>query len=46
MPSYTFSLNRQRICVAGGSPVFVDIRPDTLNIDETKIGAAIDAEDQ
>ena len=27
--------------MAGATPVFVDIRPDTMNIDETKIEAAI-----
>lgn len=29
--------------MGGGTPVFVDIRPDTMNIDETKIEAAITA---
>ena len=31
----------QCICAAGAIPVFVDIRPDTLNLDESKIEAAI-----
>lgn len=41
LPSYTFSSTATSILVGGGVPVFVDIRPDTMNIDETKIEAAI-----
>ena len=41
MPSYTFSSTANAFVLRGGVPVFVDIRPDTLNIDETKIEAAI-----
>ena len=41
MPSYTFSSTATSVLVGGGVPVFVDIRPDTMNIDETKIEAAI-----
>lgn len=41
MPSYTFVSTANAIVLRGGIPVFVDIRPDTLNIDETKIEAAI-----
>lgn len=41
MPSYTFSSTANAFVLRGGSPVFVDIRPDTLNIDETKIESAI-----
>jgi len=41
MPSYTFSSTANAFVLRGGSPVFVDIRPDTLNLDETKIEAAI-----
>jgi dTDP-4-amino-4,6-dideoxygalactose transaminase len=41
MPSYTFVSTANAFAVRGGVPVFVDIRPDTLNIDETKIKAAI-----
>ena len=29
------------LSIRGGVPVFVDVRPDTLNLDETKIEAAI-----
>ena len=41
MPSYTFVSTANAFVLHGGVPVFVDIRPDTLNIDETKIEAAI-----
>jgi dTDP-4-amino-4,6-dideoxygalactose transaminase len=41
MPSYTFVSTANAFVLRGGVPVFVDIRPDTLNIDETKIVAAI-----
>lgn len=41
LPSYTFSSTATSILVGGGTPVFVDIRPDTMNIDENKIEAAI-----
>ena len=41
MPAYTFVSTANAFVLRGGIPVFVDIRPDTLNIDETKIEAAI-----
>lgn len=41
MPSYTFSSTANAVVIFGGIPVFVDIRPDTMNIDEEKIEAAI-----
>lgn len=41
MPSYTFVSSANAFVLRGGVPVFVDIRPDTLNIDETLIEAAI-----
>lgn len=41
MPSYTFVSTANAFVLRGGVPVFVDIRADTLNIDETKIEAAI-----
>jgi dTDP-4-amino-4,6-dideoxygalactose transaminase len=41
MPSYTFVSTANAFVLRGGMPVFVDIRPDTLNIDESKIEAAI-----
>jgi dTDP-4-amino-4,6-dideoxygalactose transaminase len=43
MPSYTFVSTATAFVLRGGVPVFVDIRPDTLNIDETRIEAAITA---
>jgi len=41
MPSYTFVSTANAFVLRGGVPVFVDIRSDTMNIDETKIEAAI-----
>ena len=41
MPSFTFVSTANAFVLRGGVPVFVDIRADTLNIDETKIEAAI-----
>ncbi|EGO62294.1 dTDP-4-amino-4,6-dideoxygalactose transaminase [Acetonema longum] len=41
MPSYTFVSTANAFVMRGGIPVFVDIRPDTLNIDEAKMEAAI-----
>ena len=41
LPSYTFSSTATAAVMAGARLVFVDIRPDTMNIDETKIEAAI-----
>ncbi len=41
MPSYTFVSTANAFVLRGGVPVFVDIRPDTLNIDEARIEAAI-----
>lgn len=41
MPSFTFVSTANAFVLRGGVPVFIDIRPDTLNIDETKIEEAI-----
>lgn len=41
MPSYTFVSTANAFVLRGGIPVFVDIRPDTLNINENLIEAAI-----
>lgn len=41
LPSYTFSSTATSIVLTGAKLVFVDIRPDTMNIDETKIEDAI-----
>ncbi len=41
MPSYTFCSTANAFVLQGAVPVFVDIRPDTLNLDEQKIEAAI-----
>ena len=41
MPSYTFVSTANAFVLRGATPVFVDIRIDTLNIDEAKINSAI-----
>lgn len=41
MPSYTFVSTADAFVLRGAKAVFVDIRPDTMNIDEKKIEAAI-----
>ena len=41
MPSYTFVSTANAFVLRGGVPVFVDIREDTLNIDEKLIESAI-----
>ena len=43
MPSFTFVSTANAFALRGGVPVFVDIRPDTLNLDERLIEAAITA---
>lgn len=41
LPSYTFVSTANAFVLRGAVPVFVDIRPDTLNLDEELIEAAI-----
>ena len=41
MPSYTFVSTADAFVLRGAKAVFVDIRPDTMNIDETLIEDAI-----
>jgi len=41
MPSYTFSSTANAFYLCGAKCMFVDIRPDTLNLDETLLEAAI-----
>jgi dTDP-4-amino-4,6-dideoxygalactose transaminase len=41
MPSYTFVSTANSFVLRGAVPVFVDVRPDTLNLDERQIEAAI-----
>jgi dTDP-4-amino-4,6-dideoxygalactose transaminase len=41
LPSYTFVSTANAVALRGATPVFVDIRPDTLNIDERLIEAAV-----
>ncbi len=41
MPSYTFSSTANAFAMRGATPVFVDVREDTLNLDETLIAEAV-----
>lgn len=41
LPSYTFVSTANAFVLRGAKPVFVDIRPDTLNMDEALVEAAI-----
>lgn len=41
MPAFTFVSTANAFVLRGAVPVFVDIRPDTLNLDETRIEEAI-----
>lgn len=41
MPSYTFVSTADAFVLRGAKAVFVDIRPDTMNIDETLVEAAV-----
>lgn len=41
LPSFTFSSTATAFALVGAKLVFVDIRPDTMNIDESKIETAI-----
>lgn len=41
LPSFTFVSTANAIVLRGGKPIFVDVRPDTLNIDERAIERAI-----
>ena len=41
MPSFTFVSTANAFVLRGGVPVFVDISPDTLNIDQRRIEAAL-----
>ena len=41
MPSFTFVSTANAFVLRGGVPVFIDIRPDTLNLDEALIESAI-----
>ena len=43
LPSFTFVSTANAFVLRGARPVFVDVRPDTLNLDETAIGRAITA---
>lgn len=41
MPAFTFVSTANAFCLRGAKPVFVDIRPDTLNVDEALLESAV-----
>jgi dTDP-4-amino-4,6-dideoxygalactose transaminase len=41
MPSFTFVSTANAVVLRGATPVFVDVRPDTLNIDEERVAEAL-----
>lgn len=41
LPSFTFVSTANAVVLRGATPVFVDIRPDTLNLDEHLVEAAV-----
>jgi dTDP-4-amino-4,6-dideoxygalactose transaminase len=41
VPSFTFSSTVNAFVLRGATPVFIDIRPDTLNMDETRLESLI-----
>lgn len=41
VPSFTFVSSANAFALRGAKPVFCDVRPDTLNLDETKLAACI-----
>jgi dTDP-4-amino-4,6-dideoxygalactose transaminase len=41
MPAFTFVSCANAVALRGGTPVFVDVRPDTLNIDPDQVAAAV-----
>ena len=41
VPAFTFAASGEVVALAGASPVFVDVRPDTFNMDPDSLEAAI-----
>ena len=41
MPSFTFVSTANAFALRGARPVFVDVRPDTLNLDEARLAASL-----
>ena len=41
VPSFTFAATAEVVALAGASPVFVDVLPDTFNMDPASLDAAI-----
>ena len=44
MPSFTFVSTANAVALRGATPVFVDVEPDTLNIDPARVRAAVTAQ--
>jgi len=42
VPSFTFAATAEMVAILGATPVFIDIQPDTFNIDTTHLQLAID----
>ncbi len=42
VPSFTFAATAEMVAILGATPVFIDIQPDTFNIDSTHLQLAID----
>jgi UDP-2-acetamido-2-deoxy-ribo-hexuluronate aminotransferase len=43
VPSFTFAATAEVVCLAGASPVFADVLPDTFNLDPNGLDAAVDS---
>ncbi|GAA0602800.1 DegT/DnrJ/EryC1/StrS aminotransferase family protein [Caenispirillum bisanense] len=41
VPSFTFIATAEAVALVGATPVFVDVRPDTFNLDVASLGAAV-----
>ena len=41
IPSFTFVSTVNAFVIRGAKPIFIDIRPDTLNMDETQLEGLI-----
>ena len=46
VPSFTFVSTVNAFVLRGGKPVFADIRPDTLNLDETQVSSLLSPRDR
>lgn len=41
VPAFTFAATAEAVALVGATPVFVDVRPDTFNIDAESLSAAV-----